>query len=113
MFAASATTEVFRCPGEAYDISRSVHLARLAAFYAKCRNCPHAPDAAPSSTASGDIAAELAPAGQASALFTAEGVRGRYLNELTRSAAAEMAGEKASCLWDEFADPCVVPASAI
>lgn len=108
MFAASATTEVFRCPGEAYDISRSVHLARFAAFYAKCRSCPHAPDAAPSSTASGPAAAELAPAGQLSGLFTADGVRGRYLNELTRSGAAEIAGAMASCLWDEFADPLLV-----
>lgn len=105
MFAASATTEVFRCPGEAYDISRSVHLARLAAFYAKCRNCPHAPGAAPSSIANGTIVPELTPFGQASALFTAEGVRGRYLNDLTRSGAAEIAGAMASCLWDEFVVP--------
>jgi phosphomannomutase/phosphoglucomutase len=34
------------------------------------------------------------------ALFTGEGVRGRYLNELTRSTAAEIAGAFASRLWD-------------
>ena len=44
---ASSTTAgaaVYRCPGEDYSISRAVHLARLANFYDKCRDCPHAHD---------------------------------------------------------------------
>ncbi len=107
MFAASATAEIFRCPGEDYDISRSVHLARVAAFYSKCRDCPHAPggDGLPT------VAAECLKstmdrspftAGRHASLFTLEGVRGRYLNELTRALASEIAGAMASCLWDEF-----------
>jgi phosphomannomutase len=107
MFAASAKAEMFRCPGDAYDISRSVHLARLAAFYSKCRDCPHAPagnGSATDSHAKCEItqltAAQLRP-GDAS-LFVNEGVRGRYLNELTRAKAAEIAGAMASCLWDDF-----------
>ncbi|QDT56139.1 Phosphoglucosamine mutase [Caulifigura coniformis] len=32
------------CPGEVHPISRSVHLARLAADYAKCSACPHCSD---------------------------------------------------------------------
>src|SRR5436190_10542897 len=32
------------CPGEVQPISRSVHLARLAADYAKCSACPHCSD---------------------------------------------------------------------
>jgi len=32
------------CPGEAHPISRSVHLARLAADFAKCSACPHCGD---------------------------------------------------------------------
>jgi len=31
----------YRCPGATYTISRSVHLARLAAFHPACRQCPH------------------------------------------------------------------------
>src|SRR5258708_7944421 len=107
MFAASAKAENFRCPGEEYDISRSVHLARLAAFYSKCRDCPYAPAGANSATdAKPDCEITASPPcklqqGDAS-LFASEGVRGRYLNELTRAKAAEIAGAMASCLWDDF-----------
>ena len=107
MFAASTTAENFRCPGEEYDISRSVHLARLAAFYSKCRHCPHAPavdGSAAVSVPSREIPA--LPPGQLrqghASLFAPEGVRGRYLNELNRAQAAEIAGAMASCLWDDF-----------
>ncbi len=108
MLAASAIAEKYRCPGEAYSITESVHLSRLAAFYSKCRNCPHAPGAE-SGVANGDDdtgAAIVRVAG--SSLFTTEGVRGKYLNELTRSNAAEIAGAMASCLWD---NALVVPPS--
>lgn len=108
MLAASAIAEKYRCPGEAYQITESVHLARLAAFYSKCRHCPHAPGAERSNEA-GDPALEIPPsAGCESSLFTVEGVRGRYLNDLTRTAAAEIVGAFASCLWD---DALVVPPS--
>jgi phosphomannomutase len=100
MLAASAIIEKYRCPGEAYRITESVHLSRLAAFYSKCRNCPHAP------RADGVVANVDDETGAAivrlpqSSLFTIEGVRGKYLNELTRSNSAEIAGAMASCLWD-------------
>ncbi len=46
--AVSAADEItYRCPGESYPISRSVHLGRLASFYEKCRECPHRADAHP------------------------------------------------------------------
>ena len=35
---------VYRCPGEAYSISRAVHLGRLADFYPACRECPRRDD---------------------------------------------------------------------
>jgi phosphomannomutase len=107
MFAASAKAEIFRCPGEEYDISRSVHLARLAAFYSKCRHCPQAP-AADGSATDGNPNCEITalPPGRLRqgqpSLFAPEGVRGRYLNELTRALAAEITGAMASCLWDDF-----------
>lgn len=37
----------YRCPGEPYAISRSLHLARLSAFYRGCRHCPHRFDREP------------------------------------------------------------------
>ncbi len=106
MPAASATAEIFRCPGEEYDISRSVHLARVAAFYSKCRVCPHAPAGHRSPDATDVLyGLDMPAAGQSrhvrSAFFTPEGVRGRYLNELTRSLAAEIAGAMASRCWDD------------
>jgi phosphomannomutase len=103
MFAASSAAEIFRCPGEDYNISRSVHLARLAAFYSKCRNCPHAPaDDGRASAPDPDHDTRKAPSRPAS-VFVSEGVRGRYLCELTRATAAEIAGAMASRLWDDFA----------
>ena len=101
MFAASAKAEIFRCPGEEYDISRQVHQARLAAFYSKCRHCPHAPDNRSAEVVDPDDEICTLSHQQAS-LFTSEGVRGRYLNELNRATAAEIAGAMASCLWDDF-----------
>lgn len=111
MLVASAIAEVYRCPGENYDITRSVHLARLAVSYAKCRNCPHAPDAPVSPEAS---PAEPPLTAQIDgALFVPEGIRGRYLNDLTRGMAARIAGAMASCLWDDFARPAPVVAGTL
>ncbi|MBX9787750.1 MAG: hypothetical protein K2Y37_02450 [Pirellulales bacterium] len=44
--ASSTTADVaeYRCPREDYSISSAIHLARLANFYDKCRDCPHAHD---------------------------------------------------------------------
>jgi phosphomannomutase len=36
----------FHCPGEAQPVTRAVHLARLAAFYPACRECPQRMDQA-------------------------------------------------------------------
>ena len=90
----------YLCPGERHSISRAVHLSRLAAFYPKCRNCSHRCE-------SGQLPqlhfpptdAPQAVASQRS-LFTLEGIRGVYLNELTRHKAGEFAAAFASLLWD-------------
>ena len=42
--AAALNEPAYHCPGEHYSISRAIHLARLASFYDKCRDCPHAHD---------------------------------------------------------------------
>lgn len=91
---------VYVCPGETHPITRSVHLARLAAFYPKCRDCEHRHD-------TGQIAPRTVERLQSTerrvarpSLFTTEGVRGVYLNELTRGRAAEIAAAFASLLWE-------------
>ncbi|MBS0261164.1 MAG: hypothetical protein JSS02_04350 [Planctomycetes bacterium] len=76
-------------------------MSRLAAHYAKCRRCPHAPGAsglAIDARLEGDLPVNsLGERG----VLTAEGIRGRYLNELNRADAAGLAGAFASCLWEE------------
>jgi hypothetical protein len=81
MFAATATAKYFRCPGEQYDISRPVHLARLAAFYSKCRDCPHAPAGDGSALDKAAEGVDLGgPAGGTLAtLFTAAAAVGTFL----------------------------------
>jgi phosphomannomutase len=76
------TAETFyRCPGETYEISRSVHLGRLAEFYRACAECPHRND---TSTFSARRAKLLAgahrPAKKPDSLFHQEGIAGVYLN---------------------------------
>jgi phosphomannomutase len=76
-------------------------LARLAAFYPKCRDCPHRGE-------TGQIMPQIVERLQESvrrvehkSLFGAEGVRGVYLNELDHTKAGQIAGALASLLWDE------------
>ena len=89
----------FVCPGATYAISRSVHLARLAAYYPECRNCSHRHD-------TGHLpVAELLEAAHTRlntqrGLAIDDGVRGVYLNELDRGVAARLAGAFASLLWE-------------
>lgn len=90
------------CPGEMHSISRAVHLSRLAAFYPKCRECSHCGE-------TGQLPQPRFPPTDAASphlpersLFTLEGVRGVYLNELTRQKAAEIAAAFASLLWESI-----------
>jgi len=94
-------TVLYNCPGEAHAISRSVHLARLAAFYPACRTCPSRDD-------TGQLAPKTVKRLQGTegrvkrvTLFTNEGVRGKYLNELTRKEGGTIAGALASLLWEK------------
>ena len=93
------------CPGETESISRAVHLSRLAAFYPKCRECPH-------NTDTGSLAVQLktvkparskptAPAVEPGELFREEGIRGVYLNVITRTRAEQLTAAFARMLWRE------------
>ncbi|MFN0054458.1 MAG: hypothetical protein ACKV0T_19960 [Planctomycetales bacterium] len=102
MIAARQIIPMYRCPGEVHEISRPVHLARLASGYPLCLECPHC-EAADGSRppASSEVSAAVAPPPRRS-LFVPTGVRGVYLNELDRHRAGLLAGAFASCLWEEW-----------
>jgi phosphomannomutase len=88
------------CPGEDYAISRAVHLSRLAAYYPKCRECVHRHDTAQLVVQTVEKIEASNRRTPRATLFTDEGVRGVYLNELTATKAGEIAGAFASLLWE-------------
>lgn len=92
----------YRCPDELHTISRSVHLARLAAFYPKCRHCQHRHDTGNISPAVVERiqSVEQQRAPQRS-IFEANGVRGVFLNQITPAIAGQIAGALASLLWEQ------------
>lgn len=100
MIPASPPVASYRCPGEPYDITRPVHLARLAAHYSKCRNCPHREG--PYAEFFNESGSARTAHDDSSRLFGSEGVRGRYLNDITRHDCDRLTGAFASCLWDEW-----------
>ena len=112
MLAASTIGEKYQCPGEPYAISESVHLSRLAAGYSKCRICLHRQTGRDVTRgAAGGIADDSAEITEQVSLTVdlstdrlgageAEGIRGRYLNEINRASAGDWAGALARWLWD-------------
>lgn len=90
------------CPGEAHSISRAVHLSRLAAFYPKCRECPHRQEIGQLPQPQFGESDSSQPRISERSLFTLEGVRGVYLNELTRHKAGELSAAFASLLWESL-----------
>lgn len=87
------------CPGEPHPISRSVHLARLAAFYPNCRNCEHRCDTGNLPRQIVERIDRVARREVRTSLLATEGIRGVYLNELGRPQAEQYAAAFASLLW--------------
>jgi phosphomannomutase len=97
------TTETpYVCPGETHAISRAVHLSRLAAFYPKCADCPHRQEIGQLPQPRFADKSPIRPASAETSLFTLEGVRGIYLNQLNRRTAGELAAAFASLLWESL-----------
>ncbi len=90
------------CPGETHAISRAVHLSRLAAFYPKCRECSHRQEVGQLSQPQFESDDSSEPRESERSLFTLEGIRGVYLNELTRHKAGELSAAFASLLWESL-----------
>ena len=79
----------FRCPGEPVPISRSLHLARLGSGYSACLDCEHRTETGtlPVSVVK---AALTRQAGPVHTLQFERGIRGAYLNVLTREKLARV-----------------------
>lgn len=97
--------EPYLCPGEHHPIARPVHLARLAAGFSACRTCTHRHELGQLQTQ--PMLQALATVPKPVSLFTADGVRGVYANELTRRTLSNIAAAVARQFWDEAnpADP--------
>lgn len=102
---ARAPSKQYFCPGEAHPISRSVHLARLAAYFPACRDCPLRSDVGQLSIETRKRLDSTRRRVPRPSLFTTEGVRGVHLNELTRPLAAKMATAFAHLLWEDYPRP--------
>lgn len=98
----AAHEAVYLCPGESHPISRSVHIARLAAFYQNCRSCAHRHDTGqlrrqvlerPNCRTGREVGASR---------LTPDGIRGVYLNEFARPDAERYAAAFASLIWQQF-----------
>ncbi|MCA9006520.1 MAG: hypothetical protein KDA70_14710 [Planctomycetaceae bacterium] len=104
----------FQCPGEDYPISKAIHLSRLAAFYPKCRECPHNGHTA---NLSPEIIERLKQTQRSRASaqnpFTQEGVRGVYLNQINRTQAAHIAGAFSTILWEALPLKGLVPRKSL
>jgi len=73
----------YQCPGEAYGISREIHLGRLARFDPACRTCPHRHETGSLDKRSIkrlERAAEFVPPAPR---FTSEGISGLFRQAIT------------------------------
>lgn len=90
------------CPGERHAISRSVHWARLAAFYDKCRECPHRHDTGLLPPRVTQLPQGISLVARRTIQRLPTGLRGRYLNDLDREFAREWARAFAAHLWENL-----------
>lgn len=95
----------YLCPGETHPISRSVHLARLAAFYPACRECPCRNETGQLPQELIGRFAETRQRAPRPTWIKGEGVRAVYLNELDRPRTADWAAALALRLWDDIPRP--------
>ncbi len=95
----NAVPRTYICPGEKHPIPRSIHLARLAAFYPNCRLCEHRTDTGQLPRSMIGRIEQTALRGEQVSPFQQDGVRGAYLNHLTRKIAGRIAAAVAERLW--------------
>lgn len=91
----------YTCPGERHSIPRSVHLARLHHGFPACRNCEHRCDGGLKATLRPTTERESPPSSHTGWQFTENGIRGRYLNDLTRTEGQAWGSALARHLWEQ------------
>ncbi|MCG6155983.1 hypothetical protein [Rubinisphaera margarita] len=88
------------CPGESEPITRSVHLARLRAHFAKCQLCPHRQEV---ETFSAEAQSELDGwwnRRERPRTLPADGLRGQMHNEFNRSMVRQVVSGLTETLWE-------------
>lgn len=80
---------IFQCPGDPGPISRPLHLARLAAGFSACSECPHR-DEIGSLPVSVVKSARLSHRAELRSFRFTNEIRGIYLNDLTRAKLAHV-----------------------
>ncbi len=98
---AESAAQTYRCPGQDYDIDRSVHLGRLAAFYPACRQCEHRHDVSLLSPLAARQWAEVEARQCRGPSFTAEGLEGASHNDVGVEVVRRFATALAVSLWHE------------
>lgn len=93
--------KTYLCPGEKHPIPRSIHLARLAAFYPNCRLCEHRTDTGQLPRSMIGRIEQTVQRGEQPSPFRRDGIRGIYLNHLTRKIAGKIAAAVAERLWEQ------------
>lgn len=91
----------YTCPGELYSIPRSIHLARLAAYYPKCLDCQYRFDTGHIFPTVEKNRRQTDRRVARESFVTDESVRGIYLNELDRNRAILWGEALAAFLWNE------------
>jgi phosphomannomutase len=81
----------YRCPGQSYAISPSVHLGRLARFYPACRQCAYREDTGSLSARQVRHLGEVWFREPGGSLFHKEGAGGDWLNRLDPATARQIA----------------------
>jgi phosphomannomutase len=101
----SAEVENYCCPGEARAIDRAVHLARLAAFFAPCRQCVHRGDVRHLSPIEIRRWDEIDNRPHQPPRFTGEGFESSSPNQFDPPFARSFATSLASIAWQWHRDP--------
>jgi phosphomannomutase len=97
------------CPGEQRPISRSVHLARLAAFDPACRTCSRRHEAGPFPLITPEDLELQARAARRSSWLTPTGIRAIFRNELDRPKAMRWGLALGQRLCQQWKPQCDLP----
>lgn len=99
--ARAVPNKVYYCPGDEHPISRAVHLARLAAYYPHCAQCPLRNDSGQLETPTTRKLQQSGRLTSLSDLCRTDGFRGIHRNQLTRSLAARVGSGFGGLLWEQ------------